>query len=540
VTKRKLLVTSALPYANGSIHIGHLVEYVQTDVWVRFQKMIGNTCHYMCASDTHGTPIMINAKKQGVSPEVLVETFRAEHQEDFKKFHINFDYYGSTNSDSNRCLSEAFYEAAKAKGGIAIRDIEQLYSDVDAMFLPDRFVKGTCPTCKEKEQYGDSCEKCGATYGPQDLIDPRSVVSGDIPVIKESEHHFFKLSEFESVIKDWLDTGAVRDEVRKKLGEWFEQGLKDWDISRDEPYFGFKIPGTDNKYFYVWLDAPVGYISSTLDWCKDAALTDEIWKGDDWEVHHFIGKDILYFHCLFWPAMLAAADYAMPTKVNIHGFLTVNGEKMSKIRGTFIMAKTYLEHIDPEFLRYYYISKLSSHIEDIDLNLEDFVFKVNSDVLGKFINIGSRLGSIIYKKCDASLTRSDAEGMALLDELLAEAENVKGLYEALEYSKCMKLVMSLADKVNKYIDAQTPWAVVKDDVGAAASVCTTGLNAFRIIATYLSPVLPRITQDVATFLSLESLEWADLAAHLNEHNIQKYEHIAKRLELDDVQRIILG
>ncbi len=538
MTERKLLVTSALPYANGSIHIGHLVEYVQTDVWVRFQKMIGNRCHYVCASDTHGTPIMINAKKQGVTPEELVERFRAEHQEDFKNFHIDFDYYGSTNSESNRVLSESFYEAAKRKGGIAIRDVAQLYSEVDGMFLPDRFVKGTCPTCKEVDQYGDSCEKCGATYNPQDLISPKSVVSGDTPILKESVHHFFTLSKFESVIKAWLDAGVVREEVRKKLGEWFEEGLKDWDISRDDPYFGFKIPGTDNKYFYVWLDAPVGYISSTLDWSKDATLTDEIWKGDDWEVHHFIGKDILYFHCLFWPAMLAAAEYAMPTKVNIHGFLTVNGEKMSKSRGTFIMAKTYLEHVDPEFLRYYYISKLSSHIEDIDLNLEDFVFKVNSDVLGKFINIGSRLASIVYKKCDSTLTRSDTEGVALLDELLAEAENVKVLYEALEYSKCMKLIMGLADKVNKYIDATTPWALVKEDKEAAASVCTTGLNAFRIIATYLSPVLPRITHDIAIFLSLESLKWTDLGTHLNEHVIQKYAHLAKRLELEDVQKVI--
>jgi methionyl-tRNA synthetase len=535
---RKLLVTSALPYANGDIHIGHLVEYMQTDIWVRFQKSIGNRCHYICASDTHGTPIMINAQKRGVTPEELVETFRKKHQEDFKGFHIEFDYYGSTHSESNRELSEAFYLAAKDKGAIYEKEIDQLYSEKDNMFLPDRFVKGTCPECGAEDQYGDSCEKCGATYSPQDLVNPFSVVSGDTPVMKQSVHYFYKLSQFENDIKSWLGEGRVCEEARKKLQEWFSEGLRDWDISRDEPYFGFKIPGTEDKYFYVWLDAPVGYIASTLDWSQDKALTDEIWKSGDWEIHHFIGKDILYFHCLFWPAMLTAAEYALPTKINIHGFLTVNGEKMSKSRGTFIMASTYLEHLDPDFLRYYYASKLSPQIEDLDLNLEDFVFKINSDVLGKVVNIASRLASIVYKKCDAKLGNVDDEGQVLINKIKAEADSIQAGYETLEYSKTMKQIMNCAAEINKYIDEKAPWSLVKEDVDAARTVCTVGLTGLVTLCIYLAPVMPRITRDLAAFLGVDDLSFSQLDRSIEGISVDKYKHVAARLEQEQVESIL--
>lgn len=534
---RKLLVTSALPYANGSIHLGHLVEYIQTDIWVRFQKQMGNECRYMCASDTHGTPIMINAQKQGLKPEELIEKFRQEHQESFKAFHIEFDYYGSTHSDSNRVLSEAFFESAKQAGAIETRSIDQLYSEQDGMFLPDRFVKGTCPKCGAHDQYGDSCEVCGATYSPMDLIQPKSALSGDTPVVKSSVHYFFKLSVFQELIGRWIASGVVRPEVQKKLNEWFSEGLKDWDVSRDAPYFGFKIPGEDAKYFYVWLDAPVGYVSATQDWCQDEAKTAEIWKSGNWEIHHFIGKDILYFHTLFWPAMLSAAAYQLPTKVNIHGFLTVNGEKMSKSRGTFVLASRYLEFCDPEFLRYYYASKLSATAEDLDLNLEDFVLKNNSDVVGKLINIGSRLGSIVHKKLEGSLTQVDPEAASILESISALKPEIMECYETLQYAKGMRLVMECADKLNKYIDATAPWSVVKEDAPRAAQICTAGLNGLRMLAIYLSPVLPRITADIATYLTCD-LAWNSLTVHLENHRIQPYVHIAQRLELDTVKQLL--
>jgi len=480
---------------------------------------------------------MVNAQKQGITPEALIEKFRQEHQQDFKAFHIEFDYYGSTNAESNRVLSEAFFEAAKTAGAIETRSIEQLYSEKDGMFLPDRFVKGTCPKCSAKDQYGDSCEVCGTTYSPMELIDPRSALSGDVPVVKSSVHYFFKLSVFQDIVGLWIQSGVVRPEVQKKLDEWFKEGLKDWDVSRDAPYFGFKIPGEESKYFYVWLDAPVGYVSATQDWCGDVAKTQAIWTSGEWEIHHFIGKDILYFHTLFWPAMLSAAHYKLPTKVNIHGFLTVNGEKMSKSRGTFVLASAYLQHCDPEFLRYYYASKLSGTTEDLDLNLDDFVLKNNSDVIGKLINIGSRLGSIVHKKLTGSLTTVDAEGMAVLDSVRSVKDEIFTCYETLQYAKAMRIVMDCADQLNKYIDSQAPWSVVKDDAEKAARICTAGLNGLRLLAIYLLPVLPRITSDIATYLSC-SLLWKDVDSVLENHSIQPYTHIAQRLELDNVKKIL--
>ncbi len=536
---RKLLVTSALPYANGHIHLGHLVEYIQTDIWVRVQRLLGNECLYICASDTHGTPIMLNAKKEGITPEQLVEKFRQEHQDDFAAFNIQFSYYGSTHSESNRVLSEAIFECAKQAGAIVTRQVAQLYSETDKMFLPDRFVKGTCPSCQAKDQYGDTCEVCSSTYSPMDLIEPYSVISGDRPVVKKSEHYFFQVSKFESGIKDWLETGVVQEDVKKKLQEWFDAGLKDWDISRDEPYFGFKIPGTSAKYFYVWLDAPVGYISATLDCVKATEKLEEIWRSGAYEIHHFIGKDIVYFHTLFWPAMLQASKYQLPSKINVHGFLTVNGEKMSKSRGTFILAKSYLKHLNPEFLRYYYAAKLSGTRDDLDLNLDDFMLRVNSDVLGKFINIASRLGSVLNKKCGGRMTTCDPDGKSLIQAIQDAKSEIFEDYEALGYSKAMRGIMGLADRVNQYIDAKAPWALVKESPEAAAAVCTSGLNALRLLSVYLSPILPEITHQLAHFLNEPNLNLSQIDEIRENHAIHDYVHVASRLEKDQVEKLIL-
>lgn len=535
MSSKKYLVTSALPYANGSIHIGHLVEYIQTDIWVRFQKLIGNTCVYICADDTHGTPIMLNAQKQGKTPEEFISHFYEEHQSDFKLFHVKFDYFGSTNSVENKTLAEDIYNKAKAIGGIYEKTIEQLYDDKEGMFLPDRFVKGTCPKCGAEDQYGDSCEVCSATYSPMDLINPISVVSGDMPIKKESVHYFFKLSQFESQVKGWLGQSPVKDSVRNKLNEWFESGLRDWDISRDKPYFGFQIPGTTDKFFYVWLDAPIGYISSTQNWAKDTGVDyNDIWKGDDWEIHHFIGKDILYFHTLFWPAMLHVGGYNLPEKVNVHGFLTVNGEKMSKSRGTFILARDFADKINPEFLRYYYAAKLSDGLDDIDLNMDDFLVKINSDVLGKFINIGSRLGSILNKKLDGKLSTVSEEGRSLLSDIREKSEEIKMSYDCLDYNKAMRLVMSAADLANRYIDEKAPWSVLKTDTDLARSICTDGLNAFYYLSIYLQPVLPSIADHISTFLSAPNNSWSYLETHLENQSIMPYQHLAQRLQKEDI------
>ncbi|MFC1753733.1 methionine--tRNA ligase [Thermoproteota archaeon] len=535
--KRKILVTSALPYANGSIHLGHLVEYIQTDIWVRFQKLLGNTCYYMCADDTHGTAIMLSAKKQGITPQELIKKIHKEHIQDFNEFLIEFDNYYTTDSKENQELSEYIFLEAQKKGIIYEKEIEQMYCEHDNMFLPDRFIRGICPKCNALDQYGDSCEVCSSTYSPGELIAPKCAECGNTPVKKTSMHYFFKLSALTDEVKKWIDTDPVRVEIKNKLQEWFEGGIRDWDISRDAPYFGFKIPGAQDKYFYVWLDAPVGYIASTKNWCSGSGVDfDSIWRKGEYEIHHFIGKDIVYFHTLFWPAMLTISGFKLPKKVHVHGFLTINGEKMSKSRGTFINARAYLNHINPEFLRYYYASKLSGSIEDLDLNLEDFVFKVNSDIVNKVVNIGSRLGSILNKKLESKLTNPDKEGEALIHTILESKDQIAKDYNALAFHKAMREIMRLADLANQYIDAMAPWAVVKENKDKASEICTAGLNALRILSGYLKPVLPGISQGVERFLDCEPVDWLNLDQRLLNHVIQPYQHLAQRVELEQVKK----
>ncbi len=536
---RKILVTSALPYANGSIHIGHLVEYIQTDIWVRFQKIRGHTCHYMCADDTHGTAIMLSAKKEGVSPEQLIQRVHQEHIEDFKAFSIDFDYYYTTDSEENRVLSEFIFTRAREKGAIYEKSISQLFCTKCSLFLPDRFIRGKCPRCGAVDQYGDNCEKCAATYEPSALIEPRCAECGSAPQQKETRHFFFALSQFENHIKEWLSQDPVQKEIKNKLDEWFREGLRDWDITRDAPYFGFKIPGTQDKYFYVWLDAPVGYLATTQKWCSEHGISfDTIWRSNEYEIHHFIGKDILYFHTLFWPAMLKVSDFMLPKSVRVHGFLTVNGEKMSKSRGTFITAKTYLQHLNPEYLRYYYASKLSPSIEDLDLNLEDFVFKVNADVVNKFINIGSRLGSILNKKLNGLLTEPNHEGKNLLNTLVKHIPSIENGYETLEYSKTLREIIGLADDLNKYINDAKPWELVSSDAEKAARVCTTGLNGLRILAGMLKPVLPHIVKGVESFLNIPPLQWNDLNSIITHHPINPYQHLAHRVDAETFKKMV--
>jgi len=537
--KRKILVTSALPYANGSIHLGHLVEYIQTDIWVRFQRLIGNDCYYMCADDTHGTPIMISARKQNISPEELIKKMYDEHLRDFNAFRISFDNYYSTNSEENRELAEYIYSKAKEKEAIYEKEIEQYYCEHDGMFLPDRMIKGTCPVCKAKDQYGDNCEACSATYDPTELISPFCSICGAKPIIKKSTHYYFKLSNFASELKKWVAGDHLRSEIKNKLEEWFTQGIRDWDISRDAPYFGFKIPGTENKYFYVWLDAPIGYIATTKNWCKVKGMNfDDIWHGKNFEIHHFIGKDILYFHTLFWPAMLMVSGFSTPTKINIHGFLTVNGEKMSKSRGTFMNASDYLKHIDPEFLRYYYAAKLGPGVDDLDLNLSDFVFRINSDVLGKVVNIGSRLGKIVNKKLNNTLGEIDEQGASILDELRKALPRVAQFYETLDYNKAMREIMPLADIVNKYINDTAPWELIKTDEKKAQIVCTVGLNGLYLLSGMLKPVLPRIAEGVEKFLNIPAITWDSLKNNITQHKINEYERLAERIELTTVEKIL--
>jgi len=537
--KRKILVTSALPYANGSIHLGHLVEYIQTDIWVRFQRLIGNDCYYMCADDTHGTPIMISARKQNISPEELISKMYAEHLRDFNAFRINFDNYYSTNSEENRELAEYIYSKAREKGAIYEKEIEQYYCEGDGMFLPDRMIKGICPRCKAEDQYGDNCEACSATYDPTELISPFCSICGAKPVIKKSTHYYFKLSNFTNELKEWVSQDHLRPEIKNKLEEWFTQGIRDWDISRDAPYFGFKIPGTENKYFYVWLDAPIGYIATTKNWCKAKGMNfDEIWHGKNFEIHHFIGKDILYFHTLFWPAMLMVSGFSTPRKVNIHGFLTVNGEKMSKSRGTFINAADYLKYVDPEFLRYYYAAKLGAGVDDLDLNLSDFVFRINSDVLGKVVNIGSRLGKIVNKKLNNTLGEIDEQGANILDEMRKILPKIAQFYETLDYNKAMREIMPLADVINKYINDTAPWELVKTDEKRAQTVCTVGLNGLYLLAGMLKPVLPRIAEGVEKFLNVPAITWDNLKNTITQHKINEYERLAERIELATVEKIL--
>ncbi len=567
--KRKLLVTSALPYANGSIHLGHLVEYIQTDIWVRFQKMQGHECHYVCADDTHGTPIMLRAEKEGIPPEELIARVWLEHFDDFSAFHVNFDHYGSTNSEETRQFACSIYGKLKAANLIESKTIEQYYDPVKEMFLPDRFIKGECPKCGAKDQYGDNCEVCGAAYTPSELRNPYSAVSGAKPELRSSEHYFFRLSDArcQQFLKEWTTKGTLQPEASNKMQEWLKGELSDWDISRDAPYFGFEIPDAPGKYFYVWLDAPVGYMGSFMKLCGERGIDfDEFWKkGSTAELYHFIGKDILYFHALFWPAMLEHAGFRTPTKLFAHGFLTVNGEKMSKSRGTFITARSYVDHVrNTEYLRYYYASKLNGTMEDIDLNLEDFVAKVNSDLIGKYVNIASRCAGFITKRFDGMLCAEipstieqiiedgrlrlprlkydlqNPRRTGLLEEFATWAQTISEFYEDRKYSAAISNIMRLADRANVYVNDWAPWEMAKDPAKEKDLhwVCSYSLNLFRMLTIYLKPVLPKLAGEAERFLNIPPLVWADAKTLLGAHRINEYTHLMARLDPKNVEAMV--
>ena len=538
---RKILVTSALPYANGPIHLGHMLEYIQTDIWVRFQKLRGHQCHYVCADDAHGTPIMLKAQQLGMTPEEMINKVKGEHQRDFADFHIAFDNFHSTHSDENRELAELIYNRLNDGGFISTKTIEQLFDPEKQMFLPDRFVKGDCPTCGSEDQNGDNCDSCGATYSPVDLKNPRSVVSGATPELRESEHYFFELPKFEAMLKEWTRSGSLQEEMANKLAEWFTEGLQNWDISRDAPYFGFEIPGAKDKFFYVWLDAPIGYMGSFKNLCDrtEGLNFDDYWKTDsDAELYHFIGKDIIYFHSLFWPAMLKGANFRQPTSVFAHGFVTVNGTKMSKSKGTFIMARTYLEHLNPEYLRYYYAAKLTSRIDDLDLNLEDFAQRVNSDLVGKVVNIASRCAGFIAKKFDGKLSETVTES-ALMQEFIDAGDEIAQHYENRDFSKAVRQIMALADKANQYIADMEPWQLIKqaDKAQEVQDVCSMGINLFRTLMIYLKPILPKLAVDVEAFLN-DELTWDGHKTPLTGHQINKFKALLQRVEMDKVNAIV--
>lgn len=537
-----MLVTCALPYANGSIHLGHMLEHIQADIWVRYQRMRGHQVHFICADDAHGTPIMLKAQQMGITPEEMIAAVSKEHQTDFAGFNISFDNYHSTHSDENRELAELIYGRLKDCGFIKGRTITQLFDPEKSMFLPDRFVKGTCPKCKSPEQYGDNCDSCGATYSPTELIDPKSAVSGATPVMKDSEHFFFDLPQFETWLAGWVrGSGAIQEEMANKMQEWFESGLQQWDITRDAPYFGFEIPGAPGKYFYVWLDAPIGYMASFKNLCNKRGDIDfdSYWKADsEAELYHFIGKDIAYFHCLFWPSMLEGAGFRKPTKVNVHGYVTVNGAKMSKSKGTFIKASTYLNHLDPECLRYYYAAKLNSRIDDLDLNLDDFVARVNADVVNKLVNLASRNAGFIAKRFDGKLAATCAE-----PELYAEFANasasISEAYEAREFSRAIREIMALADKANRYVDEKAPWVLAKQE-GADAelqAVCSVGINLFRVLMAYLKPVMPLLAERAEAFLG-ETLSWDGVAQPLTNHQLTPFKALFSRIEPAKIEAMI--
>lgn len=538
---RRILVTSALPYANGPIHLGHLVEYIQTDIWVRFQRARGHEVSYVCADDAHGTAIMLKAEQNGVTPEAQIATVKADHENDFADFLIRFDNYHSTHSEENRELSREIYLKNRDGGHIAVRAIRQLFDPEKQMFLADRFIKGECPKCAAKDQYGDSCEVCGATYAPTELKNPWSTISGATPVMKESEHYFFKLPDFADFLKDRRRSGALQPEVANKLDEWFQAGLNDWDISRDAPYFGFEIPDAPGKYFYVWLDAPIGYIASWRNLCQKTGRDwQEAWREDSpVELYHFIGKDIVYFHALFWPAMLDGAGYRKPTAIFTHGFLTVNGQKMSKSRGTFIKARTYLEHLNPEYLRYYFAAKLSGSVEDIDLNLEDFTFRVNSDLVGKVVNIASRCSGFISKKFEGRLSASCAEE-ALVQEFIQAGDSIALHYENRDFGRAVREIMALADRANQYIDEKKPWALAKEAgrEQEVHDVCSVGLNLFRQLITYLAPILPHTAEASRSFLNVGNLDWETRRAPLLGHSINAFMPLMTRVEKDKVDAMV--
>ncbi len=544
---RKILVTSALPYANGSIHLGHLVEYIQTDIWVRFQKLRGHECTYVCADDAHGTAIMLKAEQNGITPEEQIANVKAEHEQDFSDFQIQFDNFHSTHSEENRELSELIYNRLVENGHIASRTITQAYDPEKELFLADRYIKGTCPKCKSEDQYGDNCEVCGATYSPTDLINPKSVISGATPIPKESEHFFFKLPEFEEFLQKWTRAGHLQTEMANKLAEWLDAGLQEWDISRDAPYFGFEIPGHPGKYFYVWLDAPIGYFASFKNLCdktgknwEDYCLDDG--KGDPklsngTELYHFIGKDIVNFHALFWPAMLHSAKFRTPTAVCVHGFLTVNGKKMSKSRGTFINARTYLNHLKPDYLRYYFAAKLSNAVDDLDLNLDDFIQRVNSDLVGKVVNIASRTARFVQKS--GGQLSSTIENESLWQQFVDASDTIADFYEQREFAKAMREIMNLADAANEYIAAKEPWALAKVEGNeqAVLDICTLGINMFRVITTYLKPVLPVLAANAEAFLN-EELSWDKEITFKKDHTINKFKPLLNRVEKDQVDAMV--
>ncbi|SEI38300.1 methionyl-tRNA synthetase [Allopseudospirillum japonicum] len=533
MSTRQILVTSALPYANGPIHLGHLLEYIQTDIWVRFQKSRGHTCTYVCADDAHGTAIMLRAEQEGISPQALIDRVRAEHHSDFKDFNIHFDNYYSTHSEENRHFSELIYTRLRDAGHIATRDIEQMFDPEKQLFLADRFIKGTCPKCGAEDQYGDNCEKCSATYTPAELIDPKSAISGATPVLKTSTHYFFKLPNFSQMLQEWTQSGRVQEQIANKLNEWFAAGLQEWDISRDAPYFGFEIPDAPGKYFYVWLDAPIGYLASFKNLCTQRPELDfdAYWQPDSQaEVYHFIGKDIVYFHALFWPAMLQGAGFRTPTSINCHGFVTVNGGKMSKSRGTFIKARTYLEHLNPEYLRYYFAAKLTPSIDDLDLNLDDFSQRVNSDLVGKVVNIASRCAGFIKKQGGHLSTQvQDAQQVA---RFVQAGEEIAAHYEAREFGRAMRKIMELADEANTWINDAAPWVLAKqaDQQAQVQAVCTQGIQLFRILMVYLAPVLPQTAEQAREFLNLPSLAWDTRDQGLEGTCINTFKPLMQRVE----------
>jgi len=538
---RKLLITAALPYANGPIHIGHMLEAVQTDIWARYHRALGRQVVFAWADDAHGTPIMLNAEKRGVTPEALIEHFGAEHRRDFTDFGISFDHYSSTHTETNREIVEEIWARLSTRGCVVNRTIEQLFDPEKRMFLPDRFIRGTCPKCGAEDQYGDSCEACSATYEPTDLINPRSVVSGATPVMKKTEHWFVTLKPFEQSLKQWVRSGALQDEVANKLEEWFEAGLRDWDVTRDAPYFGFRIPGTEDKFFYVWVDAPVGYLASFREYCNRNGLDFDAWTrpGSDAEMHHFIGKDITYFHCLFWPAMLEGADLRRPTNVHVHGFLTVNGTKMSKSRGTFIMARTWLNHLPADYLRYYLAAKLGSGLADLDLNFDDFSSRINSDLVGKLVNIASRASGFIHKLGGGTLAAALPDD-ALYREFTAQTETIAADLEARNYAQAIRRIMALADRANQYVDEHKPWQMARDEGREAevVAVCTQALNLFRVLMTWLSPVIPNIAAAAGRFLNADLVDWSGLNQPLLDHRIEKFKPLATRVEPKQIEALM--
>lgn len=541
MNQRKILVTSALPYANGDIHLGHLMEAIQTDIWVRLQKLRGHDCVWVCADDAHGTAIMLSAEAQGITPQQLIDQVNQQHQKDFADFLIGYDNFYTTHSEENRHFSESMYKAMDANGHIKRRAIKQLFDPEKNLFLADRYIVGTCPKCKTEDQYGDNCEACGSTYSPSELINPRSAISGAVPVEKESEHFFFDLPAFKDMLQQWTRSGALQDQVANKLSEWLDEELQQWDISRDAPYFGFEIPGAPGKYFYVWVDAPIGYMASFKNYCdREGVDFDSYWQTDsDAELYHFIGKDIINFHTLFWPAVLTSSGYRTPTAVFAHGFLTVDGTKMSKSRGTFVNARTYLNHLNPEYLRYYLAAKLSAGIDDLDLNLEDFALRVNSDLVGKVVNIASRCAGFINKGFEGRLAEQP-DNLELLQGIQSIKAEVTAHFESREYGKAIRLIMAQADRANQYINDKEPWVIAKTDKQSAElqAICSTGINAFRLLLCYLKPVLPAMTEKAEAFLNVEPLQWDDVDHLLTGQRLNKFQPLITRVETDKIQAMI--